>query len=176
MTPNEEKVVIVDRMNRESGTALRSEMRRQRLIHRASYILVFNGRQELYLQKRTPAKDIYPGRYDIAAGGVVLAGETYEQSAERELFEELGIKGVPLLFHFDHFYSDEDNKVWGRIFSCRHEEPFVLQEEEVESGEFLSIDLILSMMHSAERFTPDGIEILSRFIGMKASFPAQDCT
>jgi len=177
MDPNQERVVIVDRLNRESGTALRSEMRQQRLIHRASYVLVFNCRHELYLQKRTAFKDIYPGRYDIAAGGVVLAGETYEQSAERELYEELGIKEMPLISHFDHFYCHPDNKVWGRIFSCRHEGPFVLQEEEVESGEFLPIDLILSMMlHFAERFTPDGIEILSRFTDIKASSSVQDYT
>ncbi len=163
MNPTRERVVIVDRRNKRTGVVERAEMRRCNFIHRASYILVFNHSDELFLQKRTESKDIYPGRYDIAAGGVVLAEETYEQSAKRELLEELGIEKVPLNRHFDHFYSDTANQVWGRIFSCRHEGPFVLQEEEVANGRFLPIAAILSMMRSPNQFTPDGIEILTRF-------------
>jgi 8-oxo-dGTP pyrophosphatase MutT (NUDIX family) len=163
MTPADEIVAIVDRRNRKTGSASRAEMRRRNLIHRASYILVFNHADELFLQKRTESKDIYPGRFDIAAGGVVLADETYEQSAERELQEELGIASVPLTRHFDYFYSDIENQVWGRIFSCLHEGPFSLQEEEVASGRFLPLAAVLAMMRSPDQFTPDGIEILTRF-------------
>lgn len=170
-----ERVIIVDRQNRETGIVARAEMRRLCLIHRASYILVFSDRGELFLQKRTTTKDIYPGRYDIAAGGVVLAGETYEQSAARELREELGIGGVPLACHFDHFYADAENQVWGRIFSCRHDGPFVLQEEEVDSGQFLPLVDVLAMMRSPEQFTPDGIEILTRLTEQKNFHPAGLC-
>lgn len=140
----------------------RAKMRAEKLIHRASYILVFNADGELFIQKRTATKDIYPGYYDIAAGGVVLAGESYEESARRELFEELGVKS-PLTEHFDNYYKDSDNKVWGRIFSCRHGGPFVLQKEEVESGFFLSPDKVLEMSDNAP-FTPDGVLILRRFL------------
>lgn len=174
MTPANEKIVIVDHRNRKTGVTTRAEMRRHNLIHRASYILVFNHQDELFLQKRTESKDIYPGRYDIAAGGVVLADETYEQSAERELREELGVGDVPLIRHFDHFYYDADNQVWGRIFSCRHDGPFVLQEEEVASGRFLSLATILAMMLSPTQFTPDGIEILPRFSQRNTSSSKQD--
>ena len=171
MTPAKEIVAIVDGRNRKIGSAPRAEMRRRNLIHRASYILVFNQAGELFLQKRTESKDIYPGRFDIAAGGVVLAGETYEQSAERELWEELGIGGVPLTRHFNHFYGGSGNQVWGRIFSCRHEGPFVLQEEEVASGCFLPLAKVLGMMRSPDQFTPDGIEILTRFCQRNPSGP-----
>ncbi len=71
---NDEIIQIVDADNVETGTARRSTMRAQRLIHRASFILVFNHKDELFLQKRTMHKDLYPGAWDIAAGGVVLAG------------------------------------------------------------------------------------------------------
>jgi 8-oxo-dGTP pyrophosphatase MutT (NUDIX family) len=104
-------------------------------------------------------KDIYPGYWDVAAGGVVLAGESYEQSASRELAEELGVSGVPLTSLFDCYFEDPGNKVWGRIFSCTHEGPFILQPEEVESGMFMPIPQILERSRQ-EPFTPDGILIL----------------
>ncbi|MEJ2236291.1 MAG: NUDIX domain-containing protein, partial [Syntrophobacterales bacterium] len=81
----DEVVIIVDEENNEVGAVPRHEMRAGRLPHRATYILVFNSRGELFLQKRTQTKDVFPGYYDVAAGGVVLAGESYEGGAGREL-------------------------------------------------------------------------------------------
>ena len=72
----DEVVIIVDEENNEVGAVPRREMRAGRLLHRATYILVFNSRGELYVQKRTQKKDVFPGYYDVAAGGVVLAGES----------------------------------------------------------------------------------------------------
>jgi 8-oxo-dGTP pyrophosphatase MutT (NUDIX family) len=158
----EEIVQLVDEDNNETGSCPRSEMRTKGLIHRACYILVFNDRDELFLQKRTAWKDIYPGYWDVAAGGVVLAGEPYELSAIRELGEELGVHDVPIQFHFDYYYQASDNKVWGRIFSCHHNGPFVLQESEVAGGRFISIDDAIELSKS-EPFTPDGVEILRLF-------------
>lgn len=159
--PRNEKVQIVDENNVEIAAISRSVMREQNLIHRASYILVFNKAKQLYVQKRTLSKDIYPGFYDVAAGGVVLAEENYEEAAERELFEELGIQEVALTFCFDHYYEDENNKVWGRIFRCQHEGPFTLQEEEIESGGFMDVQQVLEST-GRTLFTPDGVEILQR--------------
>ncbi|MCI5188457.1 MAG: NUDIX domain-containing protein [Candidatus Electrothrix sp. AS4_5] len=167
-TPGEEIVQLVDEQNRELGELPRRLMREQRLIHRASYILVFNAANELFVQKRTATKDVYPGYWDVAAGGVVQAGETYEQSAERELAEELGV-AAKLNFLFDQYYEDLDNRVWGRIFTCVHEGPFTLQAEEVEQGRFMLPGHALDLSRS-EPFTPDGILILEKLL---ASSPAE---
>ena len=164
----DETIQIVDRQNRKTMHRARSIMRRDKLIHRASYILVFNDKDELFLQKRTRSKDIYPGYWDVAAGGVVLADESYEVSASRELAEELGITDVPLEFLFDHYYEDEANRVWGRIFTCRHDGPFILQEAEVESGTFIAVEDALRLSQK-ESFTPDGVEILMRL--KEGSYP-----
>ncbi len=58
-------------------------MRKENLIHRATYILVFNSKGELFLQKRTKTKDVYPGYYDPVAGGVVTIGEDCETFAKK---------------------------------------------------------------------------------------------
>src|SRR5688572_7729079 len=120
MMPADEIVVIVDERNNVVGATSRREMRAKRLPHRSTYILVFNGGGELYVQKRTMTKDVFPGYYDVAAGGVVLAGEAYEQGAERELEEEMGIRGVPLSRLFDFYFEDATTRLWGCAFSCTY--------------------------------------------------------
>ena len=86
---SEEIVTIVDDRNNVVGAEPRWRMRSYGLPHRAAYILVFNSVGELFVQKRTDSKDIYPGHYDVAAGGVVMAGESYESAALRELERQL---------------------------------------------------------------------------------------
>jgi len=162
-SPDEEIVQIVDKDDVEIAVVARKLMREQRLIHRASYILVFNEDGELFVQKRTMNKDMYPGYWDVAAGGVVLAGESYEQSARRELKEELGVSGLSLKYLFKQYYEDKNNRVWGKIFSCVHQGPFLLQEEEVEYGRFMEPRVALEYSR-IEKFTPDGVVILEKII------------
>jgi len=163
MPARNETVLIVDDDNNEIGSAPRHEMRSKGLPHRAAYILVFNGEGRLFVQKRTMIKDIYPGYYDIAAGGVVLAGESYDESAERELFEELGIRNIPLTAHFEFRHEDDNNTVWGRVYSCIYNGAMTLQEEEVESGFFAKPEAILALSER-EPFTPDGLYVLKRYL------------
>lgn len=165
MNPRDEIVQIVDLDNNETGTAARHEMRAKGLPHRATYILVFNNNGELFVQKRTMTKDIYPGYYDIATGGVVLAGESYDESARRELEEELGIRDTELSAHFTFLYEDGTNKVWGRVYSCTYDGPLTLQAEEVESGFFMVPQAVLALSKK-EPFTPDGIYVLKRYLGL----------
>ena len=158
--PAAEMVQIVDQYNRPTQAVPRHVMRQQRLIHRASYIFVFNRAGEIFVQKRTMTKDIFPGYWDLAAGGVMLAGETDEESASRELHEELGVT-AELEYLFHHYHASAINRVWGAVYRCVHEGPFTLQQEEVAFGEFLSIEAIFAR-NSTEPFTPDGLEILAR--------------
>ncbi len=166
--PGEEVIVIVDAENLVIGEATRREMRRQNLTHRATYVLVFNQKGQLFVQKRTMSKDIYPGYFDVAAGGVVLSGESYEESAQRELREELGVE-AELEFLFDRYFEDGRNKVWGRVYRCSHEGPFVLQQSEVESGAFMTLSEIFSATDAD--FTPDGLAILEQL----SSFGGRGC-
>ncbi len=163
MNSVDEIVAIVDERNNVVGTATRREMRAKRLLHRSTYILVFNSQGQLYVQKRTLTKDLFPGYYDPAAGGVMLAGESYEEGARRELEEEMGIRDVSLTWHFDFYFSDEQTRVWGGLFSCVYDGKVVLQLEEIESGAFLRISDIVRRVQT-EPFTPDGMVALSRYL------------
>jgi len=163
MNPADEIVLIVDERNQEVAQVSRRVMREGGLIHRACYILVFNRSREIFVQRRTMSKDIYPGYLDVATGGVVLAGESYELSAKRELAEELGVRKATLNRHFDFYHEADNNRVWGRVFSCTTEGPFVLQPEEVADGFFLGIEAVQELA-AVEQFTPDGLLVLERFL------------
>ncbi len=157
----DEIVTIVDANNTVIGTAPRSVMRHKGLIHRACYILVFNHAKQLFVHKRTASKDVFPGYWAIAVGGVVLGNESYLHAAHRELKEELGIMETKLEPLFDHYYMDSHNKIWGRVFQCCHEGPFTLQQEEIECGMFLQSTDLTRLLRT-KQITPDGLEILHR--------------
>ncbi len=162
---NEEIVAIVDSGNRVTGSAKRSELRRLGLWHRVCYVFVFDTPGLLYTQHRTMTKDSYPGYWDLAAGGIVLAGESYEESARRELAEELGIEGVAMDLWFDFRFEDGLARAWGRAFGCVYDGPLRLQAEEVQSVERLRVEDALAGI-SGKTFTPDSLLALRmRFSG-----------
>jgi 8-oxo-dGTP pyrophosphatase MutT (NUDIX family) len=161
----QELVVIVDEHNVDIGSVPRAVMRKQGLIHRATYILVFNTSGQLFVQDRTMTKDIFPGYHDLCTGGVVVAGEDYEESARRELEEELGVTGLPLTFLFDFYGEYAGQKVWGRAFSCVTDGPFVLQKEELTGGAFREISEIKELVGKGP-CTPDSVYVLERYLNM----------
>ncbi len=162
MGAEDEIVVIVDADNHVIDQVPRHEMRSRHLTYRATYILVFNSAQQILVQKRTATKDMYPSYYDVAAGGVVTAGETYDQSAEREAREELGLAGVSLEPHFDFYFEDPQNRLWGRVYSCVFDGELVLQEEEIEACFFVAPGKVLA--GDIQPVTPDSIEALRRYL------------
>lgn len=85
-----ELIAWVDEHDQLLGALPRAELREKGLIGRGTYILLFNSAGELCVHRRTESKAIYPGYWDVAAGGMVQADESFAESAARELEEELG--------------------------------------------------------------------------------------
>ena len=164
MDPAQEIVTVVDAENRPVAELSRHRVRRENLPHRATFIFVFDRRGRLLVQRRTAIKDLYPSHYDLAAGGVVIAGESYEECAEREAAEELGIVDTPLEPEFDFYYEDERNRCFGRVFTCVHEGPFTLQAEEVESVAFRAVAPVLA--GAVAPATPDTLAALKRLLAL----------
>ncbi len=158
-----EKVAIVDEKNQVIGSDTRENMRSHGLIHRATYILVFNSKGQIFVQKRTMIKDIFPGYYDLCAGGVVQTGETNKESAIRELEEELGISDVAIKFLFEFYGEYAGSRVWGSVYTCIYDGQIRLQEEEIEEGAFYSIEEVLTLAQR-ENCTPDGLYVLRRYL------------
>jgi isopentenyldiphosphate isomerase len=157
--PGAELVDVVDDAGRTIGTVTRREMRARRLPHRSVYLLVFNGRGELFVHLRTADKDVYPSHWDVAIGGVLTAGESYDDGVRREAREELGVDVVAeRLFAFR--YADTGNVVHGMVYRARHDGPFRLQPEEIVRGEFVAaVDVAPRARRDA--FCPDGLAVLA---------------
>ena len=157
-----ELVDVIDAAGRTVGVVSRREMRANRLPHRCTYVLVFNSRGQLFIHLRTAIKDVYPSYWDICVGGVLAAGETFDQGVVREIKEEIGVDAVvEKLFPFN--FSDERTIVQGMAYKAVHDGPFVLQPEEIVRGEFAAIDEVLRRTR-VDPFCPDGVEVLKRYL------------
>jgi isopentenyldiphosphate isomerase len=159
--PGDDLVDVVDDEGRVVGRATRREMRARRLPHRSTYILVFNRRGELFVHLRTATKDVWPSHWDTCVGGVVAAGESFDDCAARELEEEIGVS-APLERLFPVVYTDSTTIVHGMAYRTTHDGPFRLQAEEVVRGEFVRVDDVMQRA-AREPFCPDGVLVLARW-------------
>jgi isopentenyl-diphosphate delta-isomerase type 1 len=134
---SEEIFDVVDERDEVIGKKPRSEVHRLGLMHRATHVLVFNQRGEVFLQKRSMKKDRQPGLWDSSASGHVDSGEDYDACAVRELREEIGleISDVPRrLFKLAASPETDQEHVW--VYRCEAEGPFRLHPDEIERGDW----------------------------------------
>lgn len=156
-----ELVDVIDAEGRTIGVVTRAEMRARRLPHRCTYILVFNSRGELFVHLRTATKDVFPSHWDVTIGGVLAAGESFDDGARREAREELGVEVQPKsLFPFR--YRDSGTVVHGMVYRVDHDGPFRLQPEEIVRGEFVAPSRV-DQRANDEAFCPDGLAVLREY-------------
>ncbi len=160
---SEELVDVVDEHDQVVTQATRREVRQRNLRHRSVYILVFNPAGQIFVHQRTFAKDIFPGHWDVAVGGVVAVGEGYDAAARRETREELGVDHLRLRRLFPMRYDDAHNRICGMVYSCMADGSFTLQESEIIRGEWLDLDVLLERTQR-EPFCPDGLEALRLYL------------
>lgn len=168
-----EQIAWVDEQDNLLGALVRSDLRERGLIGRGTYIMLFNSAGELCVHRRTLSKAIYPGYWDVAAGGMVQANETYAESAARELEEELGVSGVELTAH-DHFYfEDTGNRLWCSAFSTVWDGPLILQPEEVLEARFIPVDQVMREI-KLKPYCPDSLAALKRYLKAQQSDVAKN--
>jgi 16S rRNA (adenine1518-N6/adenine1519-N6)-dimethyltransferase len=132
---------VVDSEDRVVGRESRHEVHRQKLCHRAVHVFVRNKAGEMFLQKRSRWKDVCPQRWDSSAAGHVNAGKNYEETACRELEEELGIS-VPVREIARIAPCEETGHEFVGLYEAEHEGPLSLPPSEIELGEWFTVDQI----------------------------------
>ena len=110
---NDELFPVVDEDGNIVGTATRGECHGgSKLLHPVVHLHVFDGKGNLFLQKRPEWKDIQPGKWDTSVGGHVDLGEDVSSALKREVSEELGIEEfVPEFIVSYVFESDREREL-----------------------------------------------------------------
>lgn len=88
----EEQVVLVDRRDREQGSAEKMSAHREGRLHRAFSVFIFNPRGELLLQRRAAGKYHSAGLWSNACCGHPRPGEDLLAAARQRLREEMGFE------------------------------------------------------------------------------------
>lgn len=147
-----EHMDVVDESDEVIGRDTRANVHARHAIHRGVHVFVVNQAGELLLQRRAVTKRDYPGYWDASVGGQVMAGESYEQAAIRELREELGCRAesIRLIAKYDSFSSRQREK--RALFSYESEGPFHVPPAEVDEVRFVPPAQVSQMME-AESFT-----------------------
>lgn len=91
----QEEIILVSKDDVVTGYKLKRDITDEDCF-RFALVWIEDGQGKALIHKRTDTKKHYPGRWQNAAGGFVQRGESYEQAARRELYEELGIENFEL--------------------------------------------------------------------------------
>jgi 16S rRNA (adenine1518-N6/adenine1519-N6)-dimethyltransferase len=132
-----ERFPVVDKNDRVRGYASRAEVHGNNLRHRAVHILIFNQVGHMYLQQRSRWKDRHPLKWDSSAAGHVTAGESYDETARRELKEELRLE-VPLERIFELTASSRTDHEFIRGYRGVVSEGLGPNKCEIERGAFFA--------------------------------------
>ncbi|CAL9610815.1 NUDIX domain-containing protein [Streptomyces sp. Tu 3180] len=139
MSSADEIIDIVDEDDRVIGRSPRGEAYARGLRHRCVFVLARDAEGRVFVHRRTPTKLVFPSLYDMFVGGVVGAGEGYDEAALREAEEELGVTGLPRPEHLFRFlYDDGAGRTWwSAVYEVRCDLPVRPQAEEVAWHAFL---------------------------------------
>ncbi|MCZ9338028.1 NUDIX domain-containing protein [Streptomyces sp. TRM76130] len=166
MSAADEILDIVDEHDRVVGRAPRGEAYARGLRHRCVFVQVRDARGRIFVHRRTAWKLVFPSLHDMFVGGVVGAGESYDDAALREAAEELGVSGLPrprYLFRF--LYDDGGGRSWwAAVYEVRCESAVRPQAEEVAWYAFLPEEEVVRRLDEWE-WVPDGLAAYRRLTG-----------
>ncbi len=143
---------------------LRSVAHRDGILHAASHTYIYKWENDellLLLQRRSLNKDSYPGCLDTSSAGHVEFGSDFPETAQKELFEELGIEidtdsltelfvqtvNNSSVFHDNVFIDKEINHIYALNMDC---DPSLLsfQPSEVSEAVWMKADDILRRLEA----------------------------
>lgn len=158
-TPDAEQIQHIGPDGVVLGLVSRARMRAENLCHRAVFVVVLSGDGCLLVHRRSESKDLWPGWWDIAVGGVVVGDESYEVAALRELDEEVGIREVKLEFVYEGEYRDSSVHLIGRCYRVRSNGPYIYRDGEVEETRLVTPRQFAQMI-SENQFVPDSMALV----------------
>ncbi|MER5910574.1 NUDIX domain-containing protein [Streptomyces sp. NPDC001982] len=172
MSAADEILDIVDENDQVIGQSPRGEAYARGLRHRAVFVQARDADGRVFVHRRTATKLVFPSLYDMFVGGVVGAGESYDDAALREAEEELGVSGLPRpAFLFKFLYDDGAGGTWwSAVYEVRCELAVRPQVEEVAWHDFVSEGELAARLGEWE-WVPDGLAAYERLRAHRAARP-----
>lgn len=167
---------IVDENDSIVGKNTRHDSYRNKTINRIIFVCIKNSEWKVLLQKRSSTCWFMPWAWDMSVGWHVSSGQTYEEAAYRELFEEIWIEGIKLDFiskkYWDRKEIDEKHLSSDKI--TRHESHWFFRayyewvydwelkfdDGEVELAQHFSKEELKQMIENKEFMTPGCIDVI----------------
>lgn len=134
----EELFDIVDELDRVIGQMPRSQVHAQKRLHRAVHIFVFKTSGEMLIHLRSPDKDEQPNKWTSSASGHLSAGEDYDETAHRELEEEIGLAGELEFLHKFAASPETSYEFTGLYRLITDDEP-TFNPTEITRGEYVTL-------------------------------------
>jgi 8-oxo-dGTP diphosphatase len=134
--------------------------------HKGVHVWIIKGNKVL-LQKRAPQKDSFPNCLDVGCGGHVTSGSSYDETAIKELKEELGIvvskKDLIFLENREHITRDPPRRFINKeiinvyVLNFKGElGDLTLQRDEVSKVKLFSIEELRTLLNKKPSlFTPN---------------------
>lgn len=138
---------------------------------------------DILLQKRSQRKESFPGCFDVSSAGHVSSGDTQDEAARRELWEELGIEALPeelepigmlrrsvkTSFAGKAFWDEELGKIF--VYEATGKDlRFQLQESEVDEVMWISFEEFLEKVEKKSLqncIFDEEIKLLGNYINTK---------
>jgi isopentenyl-diphosphate delta-isomerase type 1 len=161
---SEEWFDVVDEHDRVVGTAPRRAVHAGGMRHRAIHALVFNARADLFLQRRSPTKDLHPNVWDSSCSGHCDRGEDYAVTVLRELREELGFAtAADQVRELARLPACEaTGQEFIRVYLLNAEGPFELHPDEISDGRWWTrAELMETLARDPDEFSPALIHVLA---------------
>lgn len=151
---NNEMLPLVDEQGNIIGAATRGECHDEtKRLHPVVHLHVYNGRGEVYLQKRPAWKTIQPGKWDTAVGGHIDLGENVELALKREAGEELGIMDFTPEQVAKYVFESEVERELIFVFKTVYDGE-IRPTDELDGGRFWPMDELVESMGKGV-FTPN---------------------
>lgn len=120
---------------------------------RAACVWIEDGKGNVLMQKRSDTCDVDPSTWTCAAIGTVTGDDSYEATAKRELYEEIGVKNIPLKPAKSVYCRSTFGFRWYKGFTAVYNKPletFTINTDEVSELRWCNKEKVIAEIKAGD--------------------------